>query len=133
MARLASASMLGHAAEAMQLPLILHLLPPARLPPTPSSPSAALPPAALGPGPAPCRLPQPTAPKGSPFLFRCLLQWFLQRLGHEGLNRLLVGWEDKSAYAQCTFAYCEGVCLHSRVIAGGGGWSRVCAVHLCLL
>lgn len=35
-------------------------------------------------------------------------RWFLQRLGHDGLNRLLVGFDDKSAYAQCTFAYSEG-------------------------
>ncbi|KAL4450725.1 hypothetical protein ABPG77_001081 [Micractinium sp. CCAP 211/92] len=36
------------------------------------------------------------------------IKWFLQRLGHDGLNRLLVGFDDKSAYAQCTFAYSEG-------------------------
>ncbi|PSC67711.1 inosine triphosphate pyrophosphatase [Micractinium conductrix] len=36
------------------------------------------------------------------------IKWFLQKLGHEGLNRLLAGWEDKSAYAQCTFAYSAG-------------------------
>ncbi|KAL8790874.1 MAG: hypothetical protein Q9195_006146 [Heterodermia aff. obscurata] len=29
-------------------------------------------------------------------------------LGHEGLNNLLVAYEDKSAQAVCTFAYCEG-------------------------
>lgn len=35
-------------------------------------------------------------------------KWFLQALGHEGLNNLLVAYEDKSAQAVCTFAYCEG-------------------------
>lgn len=28
----------------------------------------------------------------------------LQKLGHDGLNRLLAGFEDKSAYALCIFA-----------------------------
>ena len=36
------------------------------------------------------------------------IKWFLQRLGHEGLNKMLAGFEDKSAYAQCTFAYTPG-------------------------
>lgn len=27
------------------------------------------------------------------------IKWFLEKLGHEGLNRLLLGWEDKSALA----------------------------------
>ena len=33
---------------------------------------------------------------------------FLSKLGTKGLVKLLHGWEDKSAYALCTFAYCEG-------------------------
>lgn len=33
---------------------------------------------------------------------------FLDRTGHQGLNNLLAAYEDKSAYAQCVFAYCEG-------------------------
>ncbi|KAL6713094.1 nucleoside triphosphate pyrophosphohydrolase ham1 [Lecanora helva] len=36
------------------------------------------------------------------------IKWFLQALGHEGLNNLLLAYEDKSAQAVCTFAYCEG-------------------------
>lgn len=36
------------------------------------------------------------------------LQWFLDKLGHEGLNNLLLAYPDKSAYAQCVVAYCEG-------------------------
>jgi hypothetical protein len=35
-------------------------------------------------------------------------QWFLEKLGHEGLNNLLLAYPDKSAYAQCVVAYCEG-------------------------
>ena len=36
------------------------------------------------------------------------VKWFLDKLGHEGLNNLLAAYPDKSAYAQCIFAYCEG-------------------------
>ena len=35
-------------------------------------------------------------------------QWFLDKLGHDGLNKMLVGFEDKSAYALYTFAFCAG-------------------------
>jgi hypothetical protein len=35
-------------------------------------------------------------------------KWFMDSLGHDGLNKLLVGFEDKSAEAICTFAYSEG-------------------------
>eukprot|EP00057_Strongylocentrotus_purpuratus_P008033 XP_011662507.1 PREDICTED: inosine triphosphate pyrophosphatase [Strongylocentrotus purpuratus] len=36
------------------------------------------------------------------------IKWFLDKLGPSGLHRLLTGWEDKSAYALCTFAYSTG-------------------------
>lgn len=36
------------------------------------------------------------------------IKWFLTELGHEGLNRMLDGWEDKGAAAVCTFAYAAG-------------------------
>ena len=36
------------------------------------------------------------------------IKWFLKKLKPEGLHRLLTGWEDKSAYALCTFAYSTG-------------------------
>jgi len=36
------------------------------------------------------------------------VKWFLKKLGHGGLNDMLVGFEDKSGYAQCTFAYTSG-------------------------
>lgn len=35
-------------------------------------------------------------------------KWFLEAIGHTGLNNLLVAYPDKSAQAVCTFAYCEG-------------------------
>jgi len=36
------------------------------------------------------------------------IKWFLQALGHEGLNNILMAYTDKSAQAVCTFAYCSG-------------------------
>lgn len=36
------------------------------------------------------------------------IKWFLKKLGHDGLNRMLAGFDDKSAYAQCIFAYSAG-------------------------
>lgn len=34
------------------------------------------------------------------------IKWFLDKTGHDGLNNLLMAYEDKSAYAQCIFSYC---------------------------
>lgn len=34
------------------------------------------------------------------------IKWFLDKLGPEGLYKMLHGWEDKTAEAICTFAYC---------------------------
>ena len=36
------------------------------------------------------------------------IKWFLDKLKPKGLHRLLTGWEDKSAYALCTFAFSSG-------------------------
>jgi inosine triphosphate pyrophosphatase len=36
------------------------------------------------------------------------VKWFLKELGPDGLYKLLDSFENKSAYALCTFAYCEG-------------------------
>lgn len=33
------------------------------------------------------------------------IKWFLDKLGPEGLHKLLAGFEDKSAQAICTFAF----------------------------
>ena len=41
------------------------------------------------------------------------IKWFLKNLGHEGLNKMLAGFEDKSAYAQCIFAYSPGRLVHA--------------------
>ncbi|KAJ6326234.1 hypothetical protein OIU78_013354 [Salix suchowensis] len=37
-----------------------------------------------------------------------LSKWFLQKIGHEGLNNLLMAYEDKSAYALCAFSFALG-------------------------
>lgn len=36
------------------------------------------------------------------------IKWFLEGVGHDGLNTMLDGFDDRSAYAQCTFAYTPG-------------------------
>ncbi|KAK1760729.1 inosine triphosphate pyrophosphatase [Echria macrotheca] len=36
------------------------------------------------------------------------IKWFLDSIGHDGLNNLLAAYEDKSAKAVCTFAYSPG-------------------------
>lgn len=36
------------------------------------------------------------------------IKWFLQKIGHEGLNNLLLAYEDKSAYALCVFSLALG-------------------------
>ncbi|KAI5850908.1 inosine triphosphate pyrophosphatase-like protein [Tricharina praecox] len=36
------------------------------------------------------------------------VKWFMKELGHEGLNNMLAAYDDKSAQAVCTFAYCAG-------------------------
>ncbi|CAK8675056.1 unnamed protein product [Clavelina lepadiformis] len=35
------------------------------------------------------------------------IKWFLQKLGPEGIYKMLDGWDDKSGYALCTFAFCS--------------------------
>ncbi|KAJ3205169.1 nucleoside triphosphate pyrophosphohydrolase ham1 [Entophlyctis luteolus] len=36
------------------------------------------------------------------------IKWFLSSVGHEGLNRMLDGFDDRGADAVCTFAYTAG-------------------------
>lgn len=43
--------------------------------------------------------------KGLPGVY---IKWFLDKLGHEGLNNMLAAYEDKTAYAQCIFAFSPG-------------------------
>lgn len=33
---------------------------------------------------------------------------FMDSLGHDGLNKMLDGFDDRSAEAVCTFAFCRG-------------------------
>jgi inosine triphosphate pyrophosphatase len=37
------------------------------------------------------------------------IKWFLEKTGHAGLNNLLAAYPDKTAYAQCIFAFSPGV------------------------
>lgn len=36
------------------------------------------------------------------------IKWFLEELGHDGLNRMLSGWDNRAARAVCTIAYAAG-------------------------
>ena len=36
------------------------------------------------------------------------IKWFLEELGHDGLNRMLSGWDSRAARAVCTIAYAAG-------------------------
>jgi inosine triphosphate pyrophosphatase len=45
-------------------------------------------------------------------------KWFLSALGHEGLNKLLDGFPDKSAEAVCTFAFSEGPGAEPKLFQG---------------
>lgn len=44
------------------------------------------------------------------------IKWFLDKLEPEGLHKLLHGFEDKSAQAICTLAYCSGESENEEVI-----------------
>jgi inosine triphosphate pyrophosphatase len=46
------------------------------------------------------------------------IKWFLDKTGHVGLNNLLAAYEDKSAYAQCIFAFCSGPGAEVRTFTG---------------
>mmetsp|Transcript_27488 Transcript_27488/g.42803 ORF Transcript_27488/g.42803 Transcript_27488/m.42803 type:complete len:210 (+) Transcript_27488:78-707(+) len=46
------------------------------------------------------------------------IKWFLEKLGHEGLNKLLAGYDDKTAYAQCIFAFSAGPGCEVRIFDG---------------
>ena len=46
------------------------------------------------------------------------IKHFLEKLGHDGLKKLLAGYEDKNAYAQCIFALCAGPGREVRVFDG---------------
>jgi inosine triphosphate pyrophosphatase len=46
------------------------------------------------------------------------IKWFLEKLGHEGLNNMLLAYEDKSAYAQCIFSFSLGPDDEPKVFVG---------------
>jgi len=46
------------------------------------------------------------------------IKWFLDKTGHEGLNNLLAAYSDKSAYAQCVFAFSLGPGHTPKVFVG---------------
>jgi len=61
------------------------------------------------------RLKQPVIVEDTSLCFNALgglpgpyIKWFLDKLGPEGIWRLLAGFEDKTAYALCVFAYWDG-------------------------
>lgn len=47
------------------------------------------------------------------------IKWFLEKLGPDGLPKMLDGWKDKSAEAVCTFAYMSGNSNESVVLFKG--------------
>lgn len=51
------------------------------------------------------------------------IKWFLDGTGHEGLNSILAGFDDKTAYAQCVFAFCAGPGKEVKVRVGRSGRS----------
>ncbi|XP_065919824.1 uncharacterized protein [Dysidea avara] len=53
------------------------------------------------------------------------IKWFLQKLGHQGLNNLLTAYEDKSAYALCTIAYHSGQSDSSVVLFEGKTMGKI--------
>jgi len=46
------------------------------------------------------------------------IKWFLDKTGHAGLNNLLAAYDDKSAYAQCIFAFSAGPGADVRTFVG---------------
>lgn len=65
-------------------------------------------------------------------------KWFLQKLGTEGLAKLVDGFSDKSAEAVCTFAYSPGpgqepVLFQGRTKVSLPRSRMAVSVRLCLL
>ncbi|RWS20760.1 inosine triphosphate pyrophosphatase-like protein [Leptotrombidium deliense] len=46
------------------------------------------------------------------------IKWFLEKLEPKGLYKLLDGWQDKTAIAICTLAYCEGTGCEVKLFKG---------------
>jgi len=45
-------------------------------------------------------------------------KWFLEKLGYEGLYKLLAGFDDKTAYAQCLLGYIESKTEQPKIFVG---------------
>ena len=60
------------------------------------------------------------------------IKWFLKALGHEGLPKMLAGFDDKSAYAQCIFAYSPGEPHGQCSVDGCVGFSALPSVPGCI-
>uniref|UniRef100_A0A9L0TI64 XTP/dITP diphosphatase n=1 Tax=Equus caballus TaxID=9796 RepID=A0A9L0TI64_HORSE len=59
------------------------------------------------------------------------IKWFLEKLKPEGLHQLLAGFEDKSAYALCTFALSTGDPSQPvRLFRGRTSYSSVDCMHI---
>ncbi|KAK0541592.1 nucleoside triphosphate pyrophosphohydrolase ham1 [Tilletia horrida] len=56
-----------------------------------------------------------SALKGLPGVY---VKDFMKKIGHEGLNNLLATYDDKSAEAVCTFAYCASAAAEPIVFQG---------------
>ena len=46
------------------------------------------------------------------------IKWFLEKLGHDGLNAMLAGFDSKAAKAVCLFAFTEGAGQEVHVFEG---------------
>lgn len=46
------------------------------------------------------------------------IKWFLGKVGPEGLWKMLAGFEDKTAYAQCIFVYTPGPDTEPKIFVG---------------
>mmetsp|Transcript_9708 Transcript_9708/g.58894 ORF Transcript_9708/g.58894 Transcript_9708/m.58894 type:complete len:203 (-) Transcript_9708:1052-1660(-) len=46
------------------------------------------------------------------------IKWFLEKLGHDGLNRMLEGFDDTSARATCIFSFCVGPDVEPELFVG---------------
>ena len=53
------------------------------------------------------------------------IKWFLDKLKPEGIYKMLNGWEDKSAYALCTFAYSSGCPCDEIVLFRGVTYGKI--------
>ncbi|KAK7205036.1 inosine triphosphate pyrophosphatase-like protein [Myxozyma melibiosi] len=46
------------------------------------------------------------------------IKWFMEKVGHEGINNMLAAYDDKSAQAICTFAFTEGPGQEVKIFQG---------------